>query len=131
MEDNHLKAGRPAFNINTRKSNNFFLNLTISKEEIKINLKEIGKELTNYTERIVIETMEEVLGEDKFSNTCTCKRCLLDIATYSLNRLPAKYISSHEGEVRTKIQDFEGQLQVDAITIVTKAIETVSKSPRH
>lgn len=98
---------------------------------MKINLNDIARELTNYTERIVIETMEEVLRQEKFSNICTCKRCLLDIATYSLNRLPAKYIASHEGEVLTKIQDFEGQLQVDAITIVTKAIETVSKSPRH
>jgi len=98
---------------------------------MKIDSNIIENELTNYTERIVIEAINEILSQDKFNNTCTCKRCLIDIATYSLNRLPAKYISSHEGEVLTKILEFENQLQVDIISTVTKAIETVSKHPRH
>ena len=75
--------------------------------------------------------MGDLLGKKEFKDICTCQRCLIDIATYSLNRLPAKYIASHEGEVQTKIDEFENQLQVDTISTVTKAIETVSKHPRH
>ena len=40
--------------------------------------------------------MEELLKKDEFSHVCTCETCLLDIASYSLNRLPAGYVASHQ-----------------------------------
>lgn len=75
--------------------------------------------------------MEDLINKEEFKDICTCKLCLLDIASYTLNRLPARYIASHQGEVQTKISEFERQLQVDAISTITKAIRTVSRNPRH
>ena len=78
-----------------------------------------------------METMEDLLKSKEFNDICTCKLCLIDIATYALNRLTARYVASHQGEVQTKITEFESQLKVDTISTVTKAIKTVSKRPRH
>ncbi len=75
--------------------------------------------------------MEDLLEKPEFKNICKCKQCLIDIATYVLNRLPAKYFSSYQGEIQTKISEFESQLQVDVITTVTKAIKKISSEPRH
>ena len=92
---------------------------------------QIQKHLINHTERVVLETIEDLIKQEEFKGICTCEQCLLDIATYSLNRLPAKYISSHQGELRSKINAFENQVRVDIVTTVTKAIKTVSRTPRH
>jgi len=100
----------------------------MSSEFDKETLKE---NLHNHTEDIVIETLEELL-EDKnkdFDNVCTCENCLLDMASYSLNRLPAKYVSSHKGSIHTKIEEFAQQYQVDTIKIVTQAINVVAENP--
>jgi len=75
--------------------------------------------------------MDDVLKKPEFDDICKCKQCLIDIATYTLNRLPARYFSSHQGEIQAKIEEFENQLQVDAISTVIKAIEKVSANPRH
>ncbi|MEJ6951212.1 late competence development ComFB family protein [Natronospora cellulosivora (SeqCode)] len=91
----------------------------------------MSENLRNRTEEIVLETIEELLLKDEFNDFCTCQLCLVDIATYALNRLPARYTASREGEVQTKIKEFESQLKVDTISIVTKAIKTVSVKPRH
>ena len=95
----------------------------------KLKIKKVHENLQNHTEDIVLETMEKMLKDEKFDKVCTCEQCLLDIATYSLNRIPAKYTSTHKGSVHTKIKDFEQQNQVDIIKIITKAIEIISKSP--
>lgn len=106
--------------------------MKIDKKNISQNINEIKGNLTNHTEQVVLETMEELLiKEEDFKNICTCKRCLIDIASYVLNRLPARYIASHEGEVQTKIDEYQNQVQVDAISTVTKAIHVISKKPRH
>jgi len=75
--------------------------------------------------------MEDILEKPEFKDICKCKKCLIDVATYVLNRLPARYFTSYQGEVLTKIAEFENQLQVDAISTVTKAIKKVSSDPRH
>ncbi|MFW6022558.1 MAG: late competence development ComFB family protein [Halanaerobiaceae bacterium] len=95
-----------------------------------MDLKYIIKYLTNHTEKVVIETMEELLSSE-FKNICTCDNCLQDIATYALNRIPASYVSTHHGEVQTRINNFEKQSHADVIAVVTKAIKTVSSDPRH
>ncbi|MFW6035777.1 MAG: late competence development ComFB family protein [Halothermotrichaceae bacterium] len=87
--------------------------------------------MENYTEKIVLETMEDLLNKPEFKDICTCEKCLLDIATFVLNRLPAKYFASRQGELQSKIEEFESQLQVDTISTVTKAIKKVSAKPRH
>ena len=95
----------------------------------KITLKKVKENLQNHTENIVLETMKKMLKDEKFDEVCTCEQCLLDIATYSLNKIPAKYTSTHKGSIHTKIKDFEQQHQVDIIKIITKAIEIISQNP--
>ena len=94
-------------------------------------MKKISESLTNHTEEIVLETLKELINNDEFDDICKCKYCKIDIASYALNRLPARYISSPKGELQTKINEFENQIKVDTISAITKAIKTVSENPRH
>lgn len=100
------------------KNNNLYL------DEIRHNLK-------NHTEDLVLETMEELLNENEYSDICTCRQCLLDIASYALNRLPPKYIASAKGGLHTKIAEFHQQARVDIISAVTRAIKKVARNPHH
>ncbi|MFW6308540.1 MAG: late competence development ComFB family protein [bacterium] len=93
-----------------------------------MNLKEIKKKLHNHSEDIVLENMEDLI-ENNYQDICTCKQCLLDIASLTLNKIPAKYISSHKGNIHTKIAEFEQQYQVDLVTHLTKAIKIVKNNP--
>ncbi|ACL70660.1 late competence development ComFB family protein [Halothermothrix orenii] len=95
------------------------------------DIDSIKKDLKNNTEKIVLETMEEVLSKPEYKDVCKCHQCLLDIASYALNRLPAKYIASSKGDLHTKIAEFENQVNVDALSTVAKAIKVVSKNPHH
>lgn len=93
--------------------------------------EQIQDELYNYTEDIVLETMGNLLEDEEFENTCTCKQCLLDIATYSLNQLPGKYTATRYGNLITKIKNYQQQANVDIISVITKAIKIVSENPNH
>ena len=95
---------------------------------VEEKFKQIKNKLHNHTEDIILETMESMI-EKEFPDICTCEHCLLDIASYALNRLPAKYFSSYEGNIHTKISEFEQQYQVDIVSHVTRAINLVEKNP--
>lgn len=99
--------------------------------EKNINWKRLKGNLRNHTEEIVLEEMENILNEPGFKDVCTCDQCLMDMAAYCLNRLPAKYISTPRGDLQTKIAEFQQQVQVDLITTITKAIKIVSENPNH
>lgn len=94
-------------------------------------LKQVRQQLHNHTEDVVIHAMESILEDKKFSNVCKCDQCLLDMASYALNRLPAKYTATQKGNIITKLDEFEQQLNVDVISTVTKAINLVSRDPNH
>ncbi len=104
---------------------------TILMKQNFINKKELQQHLHNHTEELVLNTMEEMLTKPKYEQICTCDRCQLDIATYALNHLPAKYTATHRGDVITRIEEFEQQFNVDLIAIVTKAIKIVSENPHQ
>ncbi len=87
--------------------------------------------MVNHTEKVVLETINDLIKQEEFKGFCICDQCLLDVASYALNRLPAKYIASTRGELQTKINEFENQVRVDMIAIITKAIKIVDNSPRH
>ncbi len=92
----------------------------------------LQSDLHNYTEDFVLDKMEELIIEsDEFEDICTCQNCLLDIASYTLNRIPAKYIASPRGSLHAKLIEFEHQVNVDIVSVLTKAIRIVSKNPRH
>ncbi|MGM0420109.1 MAG: late competence development ComFB family protein [Bacillota bacterium] len=101
-------------------------------EKIDFDKERLKSELHNHTEDFVIEKIEEIINtKDQFEDLCTCHHCLLDIASYTLNRIPAKYISSPRGSLHAKLIEFEQQVNVDIVSVVTRAIKIISKNPRH
>ncbi len=93
-------------------------------------LKEIRTRLKNHTEEIVLNMLQELLNKDEYNDICTSEECLLDMATYALNRLPAKYVATEKGEVYTKTEELEQQHSVDILSVVTRAIKVVNENRR-
>ncbi|MFV9511444.1 late competence development ComFB family protein [Tepidibacillus sp. LV47] len=85
--------------------------------------------LYNYMEELVYRYIDEVLK--KYKNVCKCEKCRLDMTAYALNNLPPQYTVTEKGKLFTKVKEMESQYGVDIIREVTKAIEVVSKEPRH
>lgn len=85
--------------------------------------------LHNYMEDVVIRMID--LAIEKYPEVCKCRKCRLDIAAIALNNLPPKYIVTERGELFTKVDGMEVQFDVDVLKEVTKAIEIVSKKPKH
>lgn len=90
----------------------------------------IRSRLKNHTEEIVLDTLQELLNKDEYNDVCTSEECLLDMATYALNRLPAKYVATEKGEVYTKTEELEQQHSVDILSVVTRAIKVVNENRR-
>ncbi|MCK8817225.1 late competence development ComFB family protein [Natroniella sulfidigena] len=89
------------------------------------------EKLHNHTEDVVLDKLEKLLTEKEFENICTCEQCLFDMASYALNTLPAKYITTAKGDVMTRLDEFEEQSQIDFDLKVIQAIQTISKNPSH
>ena len=85
--------------------------------------------LQNLMEETVLLTMDEILGSMK--DACKCNVCRYDIAAIALNNLKPKYAVTEEGYLYVKVENTKQQSHSDIITEITKAIEIVSKNPRH
>lgn len=85
--------------------------------------------LYNHMEKAVLNILDRILESQ--DNLCRCEKCRLDIAAIALNNLPSKYVVTNKGELYTKVQEMEIQFEADIIREITKAIEIVSKNPRH
>ncbi|MFW6230294.1 MAG: late competence development ComFB family protein [Halanaerobium sp.] len=94
-------------------------------------IKKLKSRLNNLTEEVVLETLEDLLAREEFEDICKDEDCLLDMATYALNRLPAKYVARSKGEVYTKTEGLEQQHSVDVLSVVTRAIKVVSENKHH
>ena len=86
-------------------------------------------ELKNYMETIVLNYLDVVLA--KYPNCCKCGRCRQDIIMLALNHSPPKYVSSDKGNVFTKLSLTELEKEVQVIEEIAKAVEIVSRNPRH
>ena len=84
--------------------------------------------LVNVMEKVVEDRLEAML---KTENCCQCDRCLEDMKAIALNKLPAKYVSTHNGELFTKLDSTLRQKVVDINVAVSNAIACVSKNPTH
>lgn len=84
--------------------------------------------LVNVMEKIVDEKLAEML---KNEDCCKCEKCLEDMKCFALNKLPAKYVSSHNGELFTKLDATARQLSVDLNIAVSSAIDCVATRPAH
>ena len=84
--------------------------------------------LRNLMEDIVIHRLDELLPK---LDCCQCNQCRLDIASYALNRLPAKYVVTTQGELLSKLDTFSTQFEASVTTQITQASIQIKNSPRH
>ncbi|MFP4020670.1 MAG: late competence development ComFB family protein [Halanaerobium sp.] len=94
-------------------------------------MKQLKGRLNNLTEEVVLEMLGNMLQREEFDDICKDEDCLLDMATYALNRLPAKYVATSKGEIFTKTEELEQQHSVDVLSVVTRAIKVVSENEHH
>ena len=84
--------------------------------------------IVNVMEKIVDAKLDTYL---KKVEGCTCEACVNDIKCLALNKLPSKYVNSHEGELYSRVdQIMLRQNSVDVDIAVIGAIELVQKNPR-
>ena len=84
--------------------------------------------IINVMEAFVAERLDEML---KTESCCKCERCLDDMKAIALNKLPSKYVSSHNGELFSKLDSMIRQNSVDINIAIAAAIDAVSKRPSH
>lgn len=88
----------------------------------------MGCILRNLMEDVVIMQLDELM---KVFGCCQCEQCRLDIASYALNRLPAKYVVTTQGELLSKLDSLDVQFEANITAAITQGILLVSKNPRH
>lgn len=86
--------------------------------------------LKNDAEVLVIETLEKMLAEDIENKICKCQDCVLDMATYALNKVKPSYHSSLKGKIYSQ-RLVEGEYAEELKKIVREAIKKVSSNPSH
>ena len=65
------------------------------------------------------------------TNYCMCDRCRLDIACYSLNHLPTRYVTTNAGAVLHKFDSLTTQSDAEITACVYRAIQMVGECPNH
>lgn len=84
--------------------------------------------LKNYMETLVLEKLDDIIDE---LACCKCDKCRMDIASYALNRLPAKYVATYEGEVYSKLDTLSVQYEADLVNAIYQAAKVVTEHPLH
>ncbi|MGN1119416.1 MAG: late competence development ComFB family protein [Oscillospiraceae bacterium] len=84
--------------------------------------------LVNMMEKFVDEKLEQMLAKE---SCCKCERCVEDMKAIALNTLPSKYVSTHNGELFSKLDSTIRQNSTDITIAVSSAIEMVSARPSH
>lgn len=84
--------------------------------------------IINVMEKFINERLDDMLSAE---TCCKCERCVDDMKAIALNKLPAKYVSTHNGELFSKLEASIRQNAVDINIAVAAAIDAVSKRPSH
>ncbi len=85
--------------------------------------------LKNYMEVFVEDILPIVLKD--YEQICKCPKCIEDIKAISLNHLKPLYVVTKQGEAYAKINEMQMQFKADIIKEIVRAIEIVSKNPKH
>lgn len=85
-------------------------------------------EVKNLMEDIVSKKLNSIFDS---LNCCKCDRCRIDILTYTLNRLPPKYVASTQGELLSRIDSLDTSFEMSVIATITSAAEIIKRFPRH
>jgi len=84
-----------------------------------------------------LKNLMEILVECKYEEVkdalevCTCDQCRLDVLSYALNRLPAKYVVTDKGEALAKVSSMSLQFDSDILCALTMGAKIVREHPRH
>lgn len=84
--------------------------------------------IINVMEKFINERLDDMLSTE---TCCKCERCVDDMKAIALNKLPSKYVSTHNGELFSKLEASIRQNAVDINIAVAAAIDAVSKRPSH
>lgn len=84
--------------------------------------------LRNIMEDYVIVTLDHMLDN---LDCCKCEKCRLDIASYALNRLPSKYVATTQGELMSRLCEFDNQFEAQVMATIVAAANKISQNPRH
>lgn len=84
--------------------------------------------LKNLMEDTVLEKIDSLWPQTDY---CKCERCKLDIACYSLNHLPTRYVTTNTGAVLHKFDSLTMQSDAEITACVYRAIQMVGESPNH
>lgn len=82
----------------------------------------------NLVEERVLSMYDEL--RPQVHNFCGCDLCRGDVLVYALNRLPARYVATHEGKVMTELNLDSGQNRVNMEVILLEGFRKVSMAPR-
>lgn len=85
--------------------------------------------IQNYMEEIVQDELELLLNER--TDICKCQKCRFDMMVWALNRLPPRYVVTDRGRMYTKLKEQELQFKIDVVKELTKAINVISRNPKH
>lgn len=85
--------------------------------------------LKNYMEEVVDAFLPHML--ERYPEICKCQICMEDIKAIALNKLRPQYFVTHEGLLFSKIEEMTTQHKADLTSELTRAIDIVSKNPRH
>ncbi|HOV14189.1 MAG TPA: late competence development ComFB family protein, partial [Spirochaetota bacterium] len=88
-------------------------------------------DLHNLMEDVILQYLDEVLSLKK-EEICKCEQCRLDMACYALNKIKPMYVVSSRGVIHTENKRrLNYQNEIDTYSIVTEAVDVVSKTRRH
>lgn len=85
--------------------------------------------LKNYTEVFIDNELPGILGS--YENICKCPMCIEDIKALALNQLKPLYMVTEKGSMFLKLNELETQFKTDVTAQIVRAIEIVSRRPRH
>lgn len=86
------------------------------------------EKLTNIMEETVLEKIDQLWPQTDY---CKCDICRMDIACYSLNHLPSKYVTSFKGVMLHNYDAHTVQSEAEITACVFQAIKRVGESPNH
>lgn len=62
---------------------------------------------------------------------CACPICRDDMLAYMLSKVPAKYVTAGQGEIRALSEQLKAERQAIIARVCLEAIDAISKNPRH
>jgi len=84
--------------------------------------------LRNLVEEHVVERYKALSVH--FPQFCGCDTCRADVLVFALNRLPAKYVASTEGQVVTEFNLDRDQMRATIDVTMMDGFRKVASAPR-